>query len=168
VKPHRLRFCAFGAALVIGIGVVPLAAQSASAPKVFALDDLAWIGGIWKSDNAQGPTVEEHWMAPSGGVMCGMGRVVANGRAVFFEFLRIGQEKDGSVVYYALPFGRGTPVPFTLTSLEGTKAIFENPQHDDPKVITYTLEGDRLTAVTEGEKNGKPTRNVFSMKRASN
>lgn len=168
MKARRIVVGAIGAALVLVVGAVPLAAQDGPAPKPFAIDDLAWIGGVWKSDNSQGPTVEEHWMAPAGGVMCGMGRMVSNGRLVFFEYLRIGQEKDGSVVYYALPFGRGTPVPFTLTSLEGTKAVFENPQHDDPKVITYTLEGDRLTAVTEGEKNGKPTRNAFAMRRSSN
>lgn len=167
MSPTRFRFGALGAGVVLA-GAVSISAQQAPAPRSFSIDDLAWIGGVWKSDNDKGPTVEEHWMAPAGGVMCGMGRMVSNGRAVFFEYLRIGQEKDGSVVYYALPFGRGTPTPFTLTSLEGTRAVFENPQHDDPKVITYTLEGDRLTAVTEGEKDGKPTRNVFSMKRSAN
>lgn len=168
MNPAQIRGRATGAALALALCIVPLSAQNAPSPRAFSVTDLAWIGGVWKSDNAQGPNVEEHWMAPVGGVMCGMGRMASGDRVVFYEYLRIAQEKDGSVVYHALPFGRGTPVPFTLTSLEGTKAVFENPQHDDPKVITYTLEGDRMTAVTEGEKNGKPTRNVFAMKRSSN
>jgi hypothetical protein len=157
--------------LAVGLLAVPLGAQNSPAtsmPTGRTIADFAPLAGVWKTEPGQGPAFEEHWMAPAGGVMCGMGRMVAGDRLVFFEFIRISQEKDGSIVYHALPFGRGTPTPFTLTSFDGKKAVFENPEHDDPKVITYTLDGDRLTAVTEGEKNGKPTRNVFSMQRSSN
>lgn len=154
-----------GAAAFISVGV--LFAGDEPAQNARTINDLSWLSGEWRTEAGKGPVFEEHWMSPAGGVICGMGRMVGGDRLIFFEYLRISQEKDGSIVYHAMPMGRGAPTPFTLTSLEGTKVVFENPQHDDPKVITYTLDGDRLTAVTEGEKNGKPTRNTFSMKRYS-
>ncbi len=153
-----------------GIAVLCAAALARQEPRPAltgkSVTDLAWMSGVWMSEQGKGPRYEEHWMMPAGGVMIGMSRMATSERTMFFEFLRIAQTKEGSIVYYAMPMGRGEPTPFTLTGLDSTKAVFENPAHDDPKVITYTLDGDLLTAVTEGEKNGKPTRNVFAMKRA--
>lgn len=46
------------------------------------------------------------------------------------------------------------PTEFKLTSVTPTKAVFENPAHDFPKVITYDLTApDSLTAtISGGEK----------------
>jgi Domain of unknown function (DUF6265) len=120
----------------------------ASEPK---LEDVAWISGHWSLTN-DGATVEEVWLAPSGGLMTGMGRTVKNGRASF-EFLRIQTTKDG-VFYFAQPGGR-PETPFRLVEATSTRAVFANPAHDFPQRILYTLRDGRLCARVEGAMNGK-------------
>jgi hypothetical protein len=44
--------------------------------------------------------------------------------------------------------------------------VFENPQHDFPQRISYTLKGDgKLTAAIAGSKNGKTRRVEFNYQR---
>ena len=58
------------------------------------IEDLAWISGDWET--ASGPMqIEEHWTRVAGGSMIGMGRTIAKGKTVFFEYLRIEARADG-------------------------------------------------------------------------
>ena len=126
-------------------------------------EKLGWIAGNWtgKMGRAQ---IEENWMAPLGGAMLGVSRTVsttATGpRMVAFEFLRIVQ-KEGETFYIAQPGGR-PPTEFKLTSATDTKAVFENPTHDHPKIITYEKDanGD-LLATIEGDEGGKHKKQQF-------
>jgi hypothetical protein len=119
---------------------LPLAAE----PK---LDDLRWLAGHW-ADTVDGWAMEEIWTEPAGGVMIGMHRD-AKGAKVSFEFIRIAATPEG-IVYFAQPGGR-PPTPFKLTEVSATRAVFENPQHDFPKRILYTLQEKRLCARVEGD-----------------
>jgi len=96
-------------------------------------------------------TIEEHWIPSSGGMMLGLSRSVAGGKAVSFEFLRL-ETRDDGVFYNAQPNGKpGTE--FKLTELSGTSARFENPEHDHPKIIRYRLNPDgTLWAQIEGDE----------------
>lgn len=85
--------------------------------------------------------------------MLGVSRTVKDGRMVAFEFLRI-VEREGGLVYIAQPDGR-SPTEFTLTRLEGETAVFENPAHDFPKVIRYSIRPD---GTLEAEISGEPPR----------
>ena len=126
-------------------------------------EKLSWIAGNWtgKMGRAQ---IEENWTAPLGGAMLGVSRTVSTAatgpRMVAFEFLRIVQ-KDGETYYIAQPGGR-PPTEFKLTSATDTKAVFENPAHDHPKVITYEKDanGD-LLATIEGDEGGKHKKQQF-------
>ena len=120
---------------------LPLAAQS----------PLAWLAGAWSGTMGRA-ALEEHWLPPVGNTLLGVSRTVAAGRMVAFEYLRI-IEKNGETFYIAQPNGR-PPTEFKLTSVTPTKAVFENPAHDFPKVITYDLTApDSLTAtISGGEK----------------
>jgi len=100
--------------------------------------DLSWLAGHWRSQMGRA-ALEEVWIAPAGGAMLGVSRTIARERMVAFEFLRIETRADGTY-YVAQPGGR-PPTAFKLTRLSGSMAVFENPQHDHPKVITYQLEG---------------------------
>lgn len=92
--------------------------------------------------------------------MLGLSRTVADGRTVAFEFLRIESRADG-VVYVAQPQGR-PPVEFKLTQRSENRAVFENPQHDHPKVIRYSKEADgSLRAEIEGDEKGKHKKMEF-------
>jgi hypothetical protein len=113
------------------------------------LHDLDWLAGCWQG--SQGDlVVEETWTEPAVDRMLATGRTfdVASGRTVFFEFLRIEARSD-RLVYIALPGGRGETA-FPATKVEKNRLRFENPEHDDPKVIEYRLEADG-TLVTRVE-----------------
>jgi len=127
---------------VLLLVTLPLAAQP----------PFAWLAGSWTAQ--QGRAVfEESWLPPAGNSIIGLSRTVAGGRMVAFEYIRI-IERNGERFYVAQPNGR-PPTEFKLTSSTATKAVFENPANDFPKVITYELIApDKLTAtISAGDKN---------------
>lgn len=129
---------------------------------------LSWMAGSWAGEH-DGGTIEEHWTTPSGKSMVGMARLVVGEKTAFWECLRIVEREDGSVVYLGQPGGRCPPVEFTMTFAEVGSVVFENPKHDNPKIIRYTLsdEGKTLTAVTEGDEKGKHEVHETVMKAAA-
>ena len=136
------------------LGCFCLSAQSQE-----SLSGLAWLAGGWQGTMGKAQ-IEEHWIQPSGGTMLGVSRTVAAGRTVSSEFLRIEGRTDGPV-YVAQPQGR-SPVEFKLTQRSENWAVFENPQHDNPKVIRYSKEADgSLRAEIEGDEKGKHQKMEF-------
>ena len=114
------------------------------------LDGLEWLEGGWRAQMGR-VVIEEHWIPGAGGMMLGVSLSVAGDKAVGFEFLRIVSREDG-VFYIAQPNGKpGTE--FELTELSGKSAVFENPEHDHPKIIRYRLQEDgTLSATIEGDE----------------
>ena len=127
-------------------------------------EKLSWISGNW-TGNMGRAVMEEIWLPAAGGAMLGVSRVVAGPRMVAFEFLRIVQ-KDGEVYYVAQPGGRPA-TEFKLTSVTATKAVFENPAHDHPKIITYEKDAEgNLTATIEGDERGQHKKQDFRFTRS--
>jgi Domain of unknown function (DUF6265) len=126
-------------------------------PARAAISDLAWLAGNWGGDGKP-VVVEERWTPAAGGAMLGVARTIKNDRMVAFEFLRI-VERDGGLVYIAQPNGR-PPTEFALTSLAGQTATFENPAHDFPKMIRYSLKPDGTleARVSDGGSRGESLR----------
>ena len=86
-------------------------------------------------------------------------------KTLFFEFLRIETRKDG-LYYVAQPKGASPGTDFKLTKLEKQSAKFENPAHDYPKSLEYTLQADgTLLAHLEGVEEGKPAQDDFQYSR---
>ena len=114
------------------------------------LAELSWLAGGWRGEMGRA-VIEERWTKAAGGMMLGVSRTVVGDKAVGFEFLRIEVRAEG-VYYVAQPNGRaGTD--FKLTKLERVSAVFENPEHDHPKIIRYRLgEDGSLTARIEGDE----------------
>jgi len=53
-----------------------------------------------------------------------------------------------------------------MTSANNNQIVFENPKHDYPNKITYSLvEKDSLIAEISGLKKGKPYTEIFVMKK---
>jgi hypothetical protein len=147
------------------VGILPwslsAASQTPAAPTA-SIDSLSWMVGDWTGTMGKA-SIEEHWIAPAGKTMMAVSRTIAGDRTVAFEFLRIEQRADG-IVYVAQPGGRA-PTEFRLTASTSSSATFENPQHDNPKLIRYTKNADgTLVAEIEGDEKGKPVamRFVFS------
>lgn len=119
------------------------------------LEELSWLVGHWSGPLGDS-TMEELWMAPSGGLMLGLNRTVGPDSTAF-EYLRIEARDDGSIVYLPAPGGEPA-APFTLTELRPAYAAFANPDNDFPTLITYTLgdDGVTLTATISAERDGEP------------
>jgi len=140
--------------VAIGLAVLGMTAVAAEAQTRHRIDDLAWMAGSWASREG-GKVMEEHWTAPAAGLMLGLHRDVAGGRAAF-EFLRI-QENDGAVTYLASPRGR-PETPFALVEVAAQRAVFANPEHDFPQRILYWRVRESLCAAVEGLLDGETIR----------
>jgi hypothetical protein len=134
---------------------------SSSSPRARAsIGDVAWISGVW-TGGAGVTTLEERWTPSAGGVMIGVSRTIRDGNQSAFEFLCI-VEREGGLVYQAMPNGRSPATDFTLTKVDADNAIFENPAHDYPKMIRYSRKADgSLEAVISLENGQKPQTFTF-------
>jgi len=112
--------------------------------------DLAFMAGAWEGGDGV-VRFEERWTEEAGGLMLGVSRTLKEGRAIGFEFLRIEFRSDG-IFYVAQPGGKAK-TEFKLTSADGRSATFENPGHDHPKRIRYSLDAEgALRAELEGDE----------------
>jgi hypothetical protein len=141
-----------GAALAVA-SPAPEGVKEAPAPQRHDIARLGWMAGTW-GGTQDGIRSEEHWMVPEGGLMLAMHRDLSQGKAVFFEFLRIEETPEG-VAFLAQPRGRSA-VRFPCIELSGSRVVFENLQHDYPQRIQYWMAGDgTLGARVEGMRDGK-------------
>lgn len=150
----RLMMKLLGIATLAALTVATAAAQEGRPAARATIADVAWLEGVWGLER---PTVdiEERWMPAAGGAMLGVSRTIKGDRMVAFEYLRI-VERDGGLVYVAQPNGR-PPTEFVLTAVGPRAATFENPTHDFPKVIAYTLRADGTleARISDGGERGQ-------------
>ncbi|MBA2306102.1 MAG: hypothetical protein H0W08_26220 [Acidobacteria bacterium] len=119
------------------------------------IGQLEWLGGTWIGTTGTS-TFEERWTPPAGGSMLAVARTIRGGVMNAFEFICI-VERDAGLVYQAMPNGRQPATDFALTKIEPSSLIFENPAHDFPRMIRYTLGADgTLEAVISGSEKQKP------------
>ena len=121
----------------------PLAAALPATKAAASVADVAWLSGTWVSEptTAGGATTEERWTPTAGGATIGISRTTRGTSMSAYEFLCI-VERDGSLVYSAMPNGRAPATEFVLTQVTKDSATFENPSHDYPKAIKYTRRAD--------------------------
>jgi hypothetical protein len=116
---------------------------------------VAWISGVW-SGTAGTATIEERWTPAAGGAILATARTLRGPVMSSFEFLCIA-ERDGSLVYSAMPNGRSPATHFVLTAVGADSATFENPGHDFPKLIRYARRADGSMETTiSGDGKSKP------------
>ena len=165
------RFFVLGFLLSFAV-VVPAADKPGSAKAKAArpaptvnIVKLAWLAGHWRLEKG-GRVIDEHWMAPAGGVMLGMERTVFKGKEIEHEFLQIREGPGGELYYVAQPGGQ-PETTFKATSLTDTEVVFENKEHDFPHTIGYSFgPDDTLLAYIEGPApNGETKRVEYPYKR---
>ncbi len=130
------------------------------------LDDLGalgWLAGCWEGRGGGGRN-QECWMAPEGGMMLGVSRVMSE-RGTNFEFLRIAPHGEG-LAYLASPRGKEA-VAFQLVESTEGNAVFTNPWHDFPQRLVYRRDGDAMTARVEAQRDGEWVGFDVAWKRAS-
>ena len=134
----------------------------AAAPKPGPADELAWLIGRWQF--ADNPAItEERWVRAPDGDLIGSSRVLVEGMLGFSETLNITRQGD-QLVYLAWPSGQD-PVVFQRASGGATSVVFENPAHDFPSRISYTLNGDKLEAKASGNKPSGPAEESWTLQR---
>ena len=135
----------------------PVEQDSTIRPAAATVAQAAWLAGVWTG--ASGTlTVEERWTPPSGGSMLAIVRTMRDGVMTGFEFVCI-TEREGGLVYSAMPNGRTPPTDFRLTQVTADSVTFENPKHDFPTRIRYTrLPDGSLETLVSGNGNEKPER----------
>jgi hypothetical protein len=141
-------------------GPPPAPTPPAAKPTPATIGQIGWLAGVWTG--TLGPNdIEERWTPPAGGSMLAISRTIRAGVMNAFEFLCI-VEREGGLVYVAMPNGRQPATDFVLTKIEGESLTFENPAHDFPKMIRYTRRPDgSLEAVISGDAKRKPISYVF-------
>jgi Domain of unknown function (DUF6265) len=141
-------------------GAPPTAAPATVQNARATINQVGWISGLWVGTRGSS-TVEERWTPSAAGSMMAISRTIRDGVMSAFEFLCI-VERDGSLVYQAMPNGRMPATDFMLTKIDDTSALFENPAHDFPKMIRYTRQPDgSMEAVVSGEGGQKPLTFLF-------
>lgn len=130
-----------------------VSAQEQNGPRVEDLTSLSWLVGSWGDEKTL-----EHWTDGQGGLMLGVHRDLRDGRASFFEFLRIALTRDGGIVYLASPAGRHPPTVFPAVALERDRVVFANPEHDYPQRIEYSLEdGALIVTISNADQSNQRT-----------
>jgi hypothetical protein len=123
--------------------------------------DLAFMKGTWEG-GAPEMKFEERWTEEAGGLMLGLSRTIKGDRAVAFEFLRVEFRKEG--VFYVAQPGGGPKTEFKLTASDGKSATFENPSHDHPKLIRYSITGD---GSLKADLDGNEGKQSFTFRRVA-
>jgi hypothetical protein len=131
--------CVCGSVFMAAMGSSPSDAQTPRKAARADIEDIGWLSGAWKGGSGR-VSFEELWIPAAGGAMLAVSRTLEGDRMVAFEFLRI-VERDGGLVYIAQPNG-GPPTEFVLTKLTKDSVVFENPEHDFPRMVRYTRRSD--------------------------
>ena len=87
--------------------------------------------------------------------MTGIGVTLRATDTVFVERLRM-EQKDGEWYYVAEVAHNAEPTYFMLTDCSKNGFVCENPDHDFPKKITYSLDGAVLKATISGDGKSIP------------
>lgn len=128
------------------------------------MQKLLWIADSWVSASGETTSYEE-WKVINDDLFEGGSKTIKEGKVIFSESLKIEKTADG--IYYVADVAHNpAPVKFKLTSVTDTSAVFENPDHDFPKKITYLLEEGNLHAFIEGPgKDGNIKKVDFYMQK---
>lgn len=132
----------------------------------FSLADAKWLLGKWENQTQRGKMVEE-WMKVNDSTYNGKSYMITATDSIPLESVVL--KKEGQDVYY-IPTVKGQnneqPVKFRLTSGTAGSLVFENPAHDFPQKIAYTMESERsLVAEISGMVNGQNRAKKFPMKK---
>lgn len=119
-----------------------------------SLRELDWILGTWIRQNSKpGETHYEKWWKLSDVHYQGLGVVTSGSDTLFTEKLAIIIEEN-HVYYVADVQENPEPVYFRFSSMEKNSFVSENPEHDAPRKIAYTLKGNVMTAHVSWEGGG--------------
>jgi len=129
------------------------------------LKELGFMAGCWRGASEGGAVIDEYYTPPSENLMLGVSRYTKGGRVATYEFATIAARGDSDLVLTPRPEGQ-SPADFNLTKLEPGMAVWSNPRHDFPQVISYRrLGSDSLAARIEGPGPGGTQSSEWRMRK---
>ncbi len=158
VEPVKGKLC------LLLIALAGFSQESTFTQKDF--EKLKPIVGTWLNKRSRGD-IYETWSRKSEKEFAGMSYTLANAATTPLETVRLYIE--GSQIVYA-PVAAGQndekQVLFRLKTIEGSRFVFENLQHDFPKRIVYDFRSnDSLYAHIEGEVQSRQRRVDYPYRR---
>ncbi|AWO00994.1 hypothetical protein DLD77_04410 [Chitinophaga alhagiae] len=130
------------------------------------IDKAGWLIGSWQS-NASGRHMLETWVKVNDSTLAGKGQLVKGRDTLLLESVSL-EQRGGQLYYVPTVTGqnKGLPVRFALTFIDSRQMVFENPAHDFPQKVSYTLVSpDSLLAEISGVANGVLKTRQFPMQR---
>ena len=127
---------------------------------------MQWLTGTWEHKTLKG-SIYETWKKVNRHELKGKSYMIKNKDTIFFETIRLVQEK-GRLFYIPAVKDQngGVSVRFEGKKTSENHLVFENKLHDFPQVISYKMiSTDSLMAEISGLRNGKEDRRYFPMKR---
>lgn len=132
-------------------------------PKYEELAKAKWVLGKWGFSTPEGNLVEA-WEIKNDSTYAGKTNFIIGSDTVFTETISIEQRgKDVNYVTQIADQNGGKPVAFKMTKATEKELVFENPTHDFPQKIAYTLKGDSLLAEISGVNKGQAAKESFPM-----
>ena len=123
---------------------------------------LSWLSGEWEMEG-----FKAHYTSPEGGQIFSVSRYFKDANLTFFEFEQF-HMKDGSL--HVTPYPKGEKSDsFKLVNFDPNikKAVFQNPEHDWPKELSYErVSDDRLLILVSGPQNGKMRVEKYDLKKS--
>lgn len=126
-----------------------------------------WVlEGLWRMETGKGPIFEE-WSKTDDSTLTGRSFRVNGADTLILENIRLVHDSDGIAYIPAVANQNdGKPVRFELAEYENNRFAFENPEHDFPQRIIYTVvTADSLVARIEGLSMGKTAGSNFCFTR---
>lgn len=122
-----------------------------------------WFLGRWENKTPEG-TFSEEWKVENDSLYLGESYFINNNDTLFAETVRLEQRKNDLFYIVSVPNqNKEQPVTFKLTSSTADYLVFENPEHDFPKKITYKLvNNDSIYAeiIGDGRIEGIPFKRI--------
>ncbi len=130
------------------------------------IENASWLIGEWQNITEK-VYVSEIWIKKNDSTYIGKGYSVAGKDTVSEESILL--EQKGTQLFYTSTVknqNNNQSIKFTLTSSANNQLVFENPEHDFPQKISYTLiTNDSLLAEVSGMMNSKQRSEKFPMTR---
>jgi hypothetical protein len=127
------------------------------------LEKANWFLGRWENNTSDGVFSEE-WKTENDTVFAAKSFFIKENDTLFSETIRLEQKENNLFMIVTVPNQNDEkPVAFKLTSSTDDYLVFENPEHDFPKKITYKLvKKDSLYAEIsgDGKSQGFPFKKV--------
>lgn len=135
---------------------------SLSRPVLCQSDFPGFMRGTWKMENQE---TYEHWDLLDGKTLKGFSYEMKDGQIIISEYLDIAK-KGNKWIYEAtvLEHNQGKAIEFKLTKTRDA-FVFENPNHDFPKMISYKKLTDDILLVEVSD--GKDKSFSFKMTKIS-